>query len=204
MILSDNITAANKGGYMAALRINSHRHITAERKAVAVRRKQMKSTILLVILTLAFSFSFSQVNHQKAFRLVLEGDAVGKVYSFDQTKGTNHDSLVLIYLGKIKTNKGRILKILTSRWYWGLSPRATSRIIIFNQKNQYLGDYYLTMTYDIPDKIEDNSLIFTNNKESDCTPNLITKVSFKKGIPRRFFLRCKDKLGDLYSFDQNL
>ena len=164
----------------------------------------MKSIILLVILMFSLTFSFSQVNHKKAFRLVLEGDAIGKEYSFGQKKRNKHDSLVLIYLGDVKTDKGRVLKILTSRWYWGLSPRATSRIIIFNQKNQYLGDYYLSMTNDMPDKIEDNFVVFTNDSESDCTPNLITKVSFKKGIPKRFFLRCKGKLGDLYSFDQNL
>lgn len=164
----------------------------------------MKSLILLVILAFSLTFSFSQVNYQRAFRLVLEGDAIGKEYSFGQEKGANHDSLVLIYLGDVKTDKGHVLKILTSRWYWGLSPRATSRIIIFNQKNQYLGDYYLTMTNDIPDKIEDNSLIFTNDNANNCTPNLVTKISFKKGIPKRFFLRCKDELGDMYSFDQNL
>jgi hypothetical protein len=150
------------------------------------------------------TFSFSQVNHQKSYRLVLEGDAIGKEYSFSQKKGSNYDSLVLIYLGDVKTDKGCVLKILTSRWYWGLSPRATTHIIIFNQKNQYLGDYYLSMAYDIPDKIEDNSLVFANNKKSDCRPDLITKVSFNKGIPKRFFLRCKGKLGDLYSFKQNL
>jgi hypothetical protein len=33
-------------------------------------------------------------------------------------------------------------------------------IVIFNEKNQYLGDYYLTMTYDIPDKIEGKYLVF--------------------------------------------
>jgi hypothetical protein len=164
----------------------------------------MKSIILLVILTFSLTLSFSQVNHQKAYQLVLEGDAIEKEYSFSQKKEPDHDSLVLIYLGDLKTDKGRVLKILTSRWYWGLSLRATSRIIIFNQKNQYLGDYYLSTTYDIPDKIEDNSLVFANKKESDCTPDLITKVSFNKGIPRRFFLRCKGELGDIYSFEQNL
>lgn len=150
------------------------------------------------------SLSFAQVNHTKAFQLVLEGDDMGKEYSFSRKKGDSYDSLVLIYLGEVKTDKGRVLKILTSRWYWGLSPRATSRIIIFNQKNQYLGDYYLSMTYDIPDKIEDNFLVFVNNQESDCTPNLVTRVSFKRGIPKRFFLPCKNNMGDIYSFEQNL
>src|SRR5215213_4681854 len=83
--------------------------------------------------------SYGQVNHKQAFKVALEHDEVGKEISFSQTKGKNHDSLVLVYLGDIETKRGKKLKILTSRWYWALSPRATSRIIVFNQENQYLG-----------------------------------------------------------------
>jgi hypothetical protein len=172
--------------------------------ALPIKQNQMKQLILQFTFLFSFGFSFAQVNPTKAYRLVLERNNIGKEYSFGRKIETDYDSLVLIYLGKATTQKGRVLKILTSRWYWGMSPRATSRIIVFNQKNQYLGDYYLTMTYDIPDKIEDNSLVFSNKPDSDCIPNLITKVSFKRGIPKQFFLRCKNKYGDIYSFKQNL
>jgi hypothetical protein len=164
---------------------------------------QPHSFILLAFLFKSF-LSYGQVNHLRAFKVALEHDEVGKEISFSQTKGKNHDSLVLVYLGDIKTKKGKRLKILTSRWYWGLSPRATSRIVIFNEKNQYLGDYYLTMTYDVPDKIDGTSLVFINEKGSDCTPNLRTKVNFRNGIPKSFFLKCKGQYGDIYSFAQNL
>jgi hypothetical protein len=155
---------------------------------------------------------FGQVNHHKAQQIVLKRNHVGKPYSFTQSKDVrfnktllhDYDSLVLVYLGKIETIDGRVFKFLTSRWYWNTSPRATSRIILFNAKNQYLGDYHLTMTYEVPDKIEGSSLVFINDKDSDCTPKLVTKVSFKRGIPRKFFLKCKDKFGDIYSFAQNL
>lgn len=155
---------------------------------------------------------YGQVNHRKAQQVVLKRNCVGKVYSFSQSKDVlfnkiwlhQYDSLVLVYLGKIKTADGRVLKFLTSRWYWNTSPRATSRIIVFNAKNQYLGDYYLTMTYDVPDKIEGGSLVFINDNDSDCTPKLVTKVSFKRGIPREFFLKCEGEFGDIYSFAQNL
>ena len=135
---------------------------------------------------------------------MLERDEVGKAISFDQTKGQDYDSLVLIYLGDIKTKKGQHLKILTSRWYWGISKRGTSRIVVFNNKNQYLGDYYLSMTYEVPDKIQGKSLVFINKTGSDCTPNVVTKVSFQNGIPKSFFLKCKGEYGDIYSFAQNL
>ncbi len=165
----------------------------------------MKHFVLIfVTIALNGSISYGQVNHKKAFQLALQHAKVGKEISFSQTKDKNYDSLVLVYLGEIITRRGQHLKILTSRWYWGLSPRATSRIVVFNGKNQYLGDYYLTMTYEVPDKIEGNSLLFINEKGSDCTANLVTKVSFRNGVPKTFFLKCKAQFDDIYSFEQNL
>ena len=163
----------------------------------------MKSIHILIFLFASNSLA-AQINRTKAFQLVLEGDEIGKEYIFGQKAKGQYDSLILVYLGEITTDKKKVLKVLTSRWYWGASPRATSRIIIFNQQNQYLGDYYLTMTYDIPEKIEDRSLVFFHVSKSGCDPNLTTRISFKKGIPKRFFLKCKGEQGDFYSFAQNL
>ena len=163
----------------------------------------MRATLLVFCLIL-FTHGYTQVNPDKAYQSVLNQAKVGKEYSFDKSKKGYYDSLVVVYLGTIKTNKGRVIKFLTSRWYWGHFPRATSRIVVFNEKNQYLGDYYLTMDYDVPDKIEGKSLVFINDKNSDCTPGFITRVSFRYGIPKQFFLQCKDNMGDIYSFEQNL
>ena len=173
----------------------------------------MNRTAFILLFSIFLSVKiFGQVDHAKAYQIVLRRNQVGKTCSFSQSKEIlfsktwlrDYDSLALVYLGTIKTKKKKTLKFLTSRWYWNTSPRATSRIIVFDEKDQYLGDYYLTMTYDVPDKIEGNSLVFINNKESDCTPNLVTKVSFKNGIPKSFFLKCKGQSGDIYSFAQNL
>lgn len=165
----------------------------------------MKSYCLIFILCHVVYFSFGQVNHQRAFQLALQRDNIGKEYSFSQTKVENHDSLVLVYPGKITTANGRILKILTSRWYWGLAPRATTRIIIFNDENQYLGDYHLTMTYEVPDKIEKTSLVFVIDKGKESTYKPTTKVNFKRGIPRQFFVETEDSgAGDVFVFAQNL
>ncbi|MEJ0101623.1 MAG: hypothetical protein WDO19_03250 [Bacteroidota bacterium] len=96
----------------------------------------------------------------------MKGDAIGKEWSFGQKKDTKYDSLVLIYLGDVTTDNGRVFKIMTSRWYWGLSPRGKPVESLSSiKRNQYLGDYYLTMTHDIPDEIQDNSLIFANKTE---------------------------------------
>jgi hypothetical protein len=170
----------------------------------------MSPYILLLVQLLLFSQLVNgQVNHDKARQIVLSRNKIGKEFSFVQSKNVlvsnnllyDFDSLVLVYLGTIKTKDRRILKIVTSRWFWNTSPRATSRIIVFNSKNQYLGDYYLTMTYDVPDKIEGTFLIFINKKAyTQCVYNLVTKVNFKKGIPKHFFLKCTKTMGEIYSF----
>jgi hypothetical protein len=158
--------------------------------------------IIFVLLFVLPIFSYSQVNPFKAYKTVLQHAEVGKEYSFDKSRKVDLDSLVVVYLGKIVTTKGRVLKFLTSRWYWGSVPRATSRIIVFNEKNQYLGDYYLSMTYDVPAKIEDRSLVFISNKNSsNCSPGFVTRISFKNGIPKQFFVKCN---GDIYYFEQSL
>jgi hypothetical protein len=127
--------------------------------------------IILFIIVQNTMTTFAQVNQNRAWQEVLTQDQIGKEYSYDNSKKYffnnksqhQYDSLVLIYLGQITTKNGRLLKFLTSRWFWGTSPGATSRIVVFNSKNQYLGNYYLTMTYDIPDKIERSFLIFQND-----------------------------------------
>lgn len=158
-----------------------------------------------IVLSLVLVFpilSYAQVNPFKAYRTTLQHAQVGKEFFFDKSRKDDLDSLVVVYLGQIITTKGRILKFLTSRWYWGFAPRATSRIVVFNEKNQYLGDYYLTMTYDVPDKIENKSLVFISNENSsNCPPGFVTRISFRNGIPKQFFVKCN---GDIYSFEQNL
>lgn len=165
----------------------------------------MKLAAYLPIFLFVFcTTSFGQVNGNNAFQKVLTRNQIGKEFAFNKSKAGYYDSLVLVYLGNIKTKKGRVVKVITSRWYWGSGPRATSRIIIFNSKNQYLGDYYVTMTDDVPDRIEGTSLVFVNAKRGNCVPGLVTKVNFRNGIPREFFLKCDERYGDVYSFQQNL
>ena len=154
----------------------------------------MKHTnLILLLLILSTNALMGQVNHERARQIVLQRNQIGKEFSFVQSKRFlldktwlyDYDSLVLVYLEKIKTKNGKVFKIITSKWYWNTSPRATSRIVVFNSKNQYIGDYYLTMTYDVPDKIAGTSLVFMNEIDDDqCEPKLITKVSFLYGIPK--------------------
>lgn len=160
----------------------------------------MTHRLLFFLFSITFTTVCGQANPKKERQVVLGHNKIGKVYVFDRSKQNDHNRTELTYLGKLKTTEGRAFKILISSWYWGISPRAKSYIIIFNDKNQFLGNYYVTMTYDLPDKIENNALVFTNRGNDDCDPSLKTIVSFKNGIPKQFFLKCKGNFGDIYSF----
>jgi hypothetical protein len=103
-------------------------------------------------------------------------------------------------LGRVKTYNNRVFKILISRWYWGRSPRATSRIIIFNDKNKYSGNYYVGTTSDLPTKIENNALVFDNKEKNGCDSMIVTRIDLTYGLPNNLFIGCKNKLGDIYSF----
>ncbi len=173
---------------------------TAYSVNLCVRRNLYDTFFIVHFLGLTFSNAFGQVNPNKDRQVVLRYNKVGKTYVFDRSKKDDHNRTEITYLGKLKTKKGRVLKILISRWYWGLSPRATSRIVMFNDKNQYLGNYRMTMTYDLPSKIENNALVFENKTKEDCDPSIVTRVSFTNRLPRQFFVACKNKLGDIYGF----
>lgn len=144
--------------------------------------------------------SISQKKDVDEYLVVLNKKQVGKEIYFSKGNADHHDSLVLVYLGQISTRKGEVLKIITSRWYWGASPRASSRIIVFNRKNQIIGNYFLTMTYEVPNRIEGRSLVFVNDKKEYCTDGRVTRVDFSNGIPKQFFLGCDGDNGDIYEF----
>ena len=91
---------------------------------------------------------------------------------------------------------------MNSIWLWGLSERATSRILIFNFKNQYVGNYYLSNTDQLPTILRNGKLIFTNQSE-DCDKKLITTINLNDGLPKQFFRECKDKFGDIFSFESD-
>jgi hypothetical protein len=106
----------------------------------------------------------------------------------------------LKYLGIVTTTNGNVFKILNYSWFWGLSHRATSRILIYNHKNQYVGNYYVNMIYDLPDRLVDGKLIFTNKDKMDCNKIIVTQIDFTKGLPKSLFINCDGQNGNVYSF----
>ncbi|HWD88517.1 MAG TPA: hypothetical protein VG367_10350 [Mucilaginibacter sp.] len=160
----------------------------------------LRNLFLIIILTLLSFSSFGQVHDQKIRRLVLRKGVVGKTYVFGKWSENGDEETHLTYLGKVKTKSGHIFKIMNSSWFWGISRRATSRILVFNVKNQYVGDYALTMTYELPTSLEKGSLIF-HNTDSDCDKNAVTVIDLKSGLPKEFFRKCRQHDGDFYGFE---
>jgi hypothetical protein len=142
-----------------------------------------------------------QTNDRDIRQKVLKKALVNKLNKFGKWTEKGGTETHLRYLGQVTTKDGRTFKIMNYSWFWGLSHRATSRILIFNVKNQYVGNYGLTMTYDLPDKLENGKLIFTNNGNKDCDKHLITRLDLRRGLPRKFFLNCKGDYGYIYTLD---
>jgi len=158
------------------------------------------SMFRVISFTLILLLSVLSVKGQDIRSLVLEKGVVDSLFVFGKWNGKGQTETHLKYLGQVKTKTGQIFKIVNSSWYRGLAHRATSRILIFNERNQYVGNYCVTMVGDLPAKLQDGKLIF-NNTDEDCDTKLVTTVSFKNGLPKQFFRRCKGEFGDIYQFE---
>ena len=163
----------------------------------------MKLTLLFCIGNIVSLFCNSQTLQNKLWQDVLNKNNPDSTYIFNHSKKNYHDETYLTYLGLAKTKDGRSFKILKSCWIWGQSKRATGRIIFFNINNQYIGEYSVGGLFDLPEKLIDNSLVFTNSPDNSCDSALSTVISFRLGIPKIIFIKCKGKFGNLYTFSSN-
>jgi hypothetical protein len=71
----------------------------------------------------------------------------------------------------------------------------------YDESNSYLGEYSLGGATDLPQKFEKNELIFNNRRKKDCDPLLTTTIDLSTEIPKEIFIKCRDKYGDIYSFN---
>lgn len=158
--------------------------------------KQLTLLLLIILSTKALG----QTKQQDLRLSILRKNIVGRDFIF---KTKDNSTTHLKYLGVLRSKKGDSYKVMNSIWLWGQAHRATSRILIFNRNNKYLGNYYLTVTDDLPSFIKDNELVFINNaKDSDCDLKSTTRINFHNGIPGKFFRKCRGDSGDFYSFDR--
>lgn len=142
----------------------------------------------------------SQVNDDLIRQKVLHAGIIDSEFIFGKWNEKGGTETRLKYLGQVATKSGKSFKVMNSIWLWGLSCRATSRILIFDYQNRYVGEYFVGMTYDLPNKLSDGKLLFKNNERGDCDKKLVTVVDLKTGLPKQFFLKCKGDFGDIYSF----
>lgn len=156
--------------------------------------------LFTLIFIFFFIFGVSQTNDNYLINKVFTENQIGKEFVFGNWNENGETETHLTYLGEVKTDKGKIHKIMNSSLIWGLSGRATNRILIFNQKNQYLGNYFLTQKSDLPTELKNGTLIFTNT-DSNCDVNINSKINLRKGLPKQFFRECKNGFGDIYTFE---
>lgn len=164
----------------------------------------MKGFKILFITTFLLVTSLNligQVHDSSIRQVVLNNNVNDSLYVFGQWNETDGTETHLRYLGLINNNEGKF-KIMTSSWFWGQSKRATSRILVYNDKNKYMGNYYVETVNDLPEKIENNHIMFLNSQSDKCDEKAITRLSFENGIPKKFFLECKEGYGEIYSFNK--
>jgi len=159
----------------------------------------MKHKITLLLFILSY-LSFGQIDDSKIRLEVLKKSIIGKEFTFGKWNEKGETETNLTYLGSVKTKRGKVYKIMNSVWIWGMSGRATNRILIYNEKNQYLGNYYLTTSSDLPTKLKNGYLVFKNT-DKDCDVKIVTRINFKNGIPKSFFRKCNNEYGDIYNFE---
>jgi hypothetical protein len=160
----------------------------------------MNSKLLISFILFFVSLNLlGQENDDSIRKAVLKSNVTDSLYVFGEWNEAGGTETHLRYLGVIKSLNDEY-KIMTSSWFWGQSKRATSKILVFDLTNRYIGCYNVGMTYDLPEKIENSQIVFLHSKTNDCDNKNVTRLSFENGIPHEFFVECKDGYGDVYSF----
>lgn len=150
----------------------------------------------------ACTIASGQLNDQNSRQDVLKKGIADTTFIFGKWTKQGNTETHLRYLGQVETKDGRIFKIMTSIWIWGLAQRATSRILVFNGKNKYVGNYYMAIVSDLPTKLSNGKLIFKNEGE-DCDKNIETVIDLRNGLPKQFFRKCQGESGDIYTFESD-
>lgn len=161
---------------------------------------------IFVLLICIFTYGQSNLEYIKLQKFELKAlrkNIIGKIYVYDLThkKGCNKSEIK--YLGEIKTKKGKRFKILTSFFVFSNSGdmcQGTSNIKIYDLKNRYIGKYYIGMSYDLPDSLKNNKLLYFNNIEQ-CSGRKGKSIDLSNGLPKKFFLECAKGFGNEYTFE---
>lgn len=167
-----------------------------------------RNITILCLLTVIIFVSFKKQNNdersfeklKKARVKALVDNTIGKEYQYRFVDRKDCNNTKIKYLGIVTTKKNEKFKLLNSFFVLGQSCRGVSRIVIYDTKNKYIGNYYVGMPYNLPDTLIANNLIYLKNND-DCNVKKGTKISFEQGLPKNIFIPC-DNLdsGDLYTY----
>ncbi len=159
-----------------------------------------KTLLISILLVVFIKPTFAQVSDKQIRNIVLKNSNIDSLIVFGKWNEKGDTETQLKYLGNIKTKDGKIYKIVNSVFIWGLSHRASSRILIYNYKNQYVGNYKLNTVNELPQKLKEGKLIFKNQ---DCDSNNETIIDFTSGLIKRFFIKCSNEGGNVYEFSND-
>ena len=165
--------------------------------------KILLNIIFYILIGLSANSTLARTTKQidKA-RFVLEKAIKNKPFVFGKWTQEGGTENRLVYLGEFKTKRGKTYKVLTSEWTWGQSGRKTSRILIYDKLNRYIGNYYLPMDYDLPDKLLRQKLIFISDSK-DCDKNKQTVIDLSSGLPKQIIIKCNGEYGDVSVFESS-
>ena len=159
----------------------------------------MKQIITLILMLISINAA-CQDNDNRIRMQVLESGVIDSLFVFGKWTNDGQTQTELEYIGQIVTDSGKVYKIINSSWIWGLSKRSTNRILIYNDNNEYVGNYLLNMKSDLPERIENRQLIFLNSDKKDCDKPVLTKIDLRKGLPNQIFIKCNETDGDIFVF----
>gem|GEM_PF-6469179 len=116
----------------------------------------------------------NELNSLYEFRiLALEKNVIGKEYTYDFTGNDDCNKTRITYLGTVNTDTGKQYKLVNSFYVTGVSCRGISRLVVYDEQNRYIGNYYLN---DLPIALEANELVYPKST-----------ISFKNGLPKSIY-----------------
>jgi hypothetical protein len=154
-------------------------------------------TISLLILFANLGVAQSQ-EPPKSWVNVVRAGRVGKEVVITTQLDGFQDKVWLVYLGKLRSDGGHIYKFLSMSSVTGRSMRGHGMLLIFDEKNRYLGKYNWGA---IKEHGQIANGVVLIPVDPGCVPSNTYTLSVKKGLPKQFFFECKDGMGDIYTFE---
>jgi hypothetical protein len=169
--------------------------------------KILRINLLIITITIFSSFSRTNICNsefadiEKLEYNVLKQNIIGKIYTYDLTKRKGCNKTKIQYLGLVKTKNGEKYKVLSSFHVFIASStcQGTSNIKFYDINNNFIGEYYVGMPNELPEKLVENRLLFWSDSK-DCDSRKKFYINLESGIPKSFFLPCSKKGGNEYNF----